>query len=288
MNAPAFSDGAMPAYAALYQPYNDIDVYVEDRTFVGMYEAIFSRLLADSLRVFSVIPLGNSENVKSEALRLQGDTSRRRFFLIDGDFGWIHCNGCGIKDVYMLKCYSIENLAWDYVHITELARVLSPELTSAEIMARLPVKMLFDFVQCIHPLFVLYAVCQALESTCSTVSFSVARLIDRPTLACDKVAVRRRMFDLYKHLVSNFSKEVIRSEKTRIEKAIAQIGCSDGRFISGKDYLIQFLMFAMQDRFGFRGNRNQLVADILTRCDFSVDPDFKRAVEAKRVSTANS
>ena len=281
MTAPSFSDAAMPAYAALYQPYNDIDIYVEDKTLVGLYETIFRRMLGPAMRVYSVTPLGGNGNVEAEALRLQNDNSRRRFFLTDGDFKWVHAANLNIKDLYRLNCYSVENLAWSYSNIIDVAQNYAPELTRAAVESALPPSILLDFVTCMHPLFVLYAVCDKLDATCTTVQHSVVRLIDRQNHVCDRIAVKKRMRDIYKHLLENHSKSRVKSVKLEIETNIASKSANDGRLISGKDYLIQFLLFVMQDKFRFRGNRNQLLSDILSLSTYDIDPDFSNAARAR-------
>jgi hypothetical protein len=159
-----FSPGSMQAYAALYRPYNDIDIFVEDRSLVGLYERVFSRLLDGVARIASVTPLHGRRAVIEEAIRVRRDRSRKRFFLLDGDFEWVFGRYVRFANVYTLKCYSFENLAWELPAIYEAARTLAPDLPEGEVTRRLSHQHLHSIVRTLLPLFVLYAVCWKLDA----------------------------------------------------------------------------------------------------------------------------
>ena len=46
------------AYGVLYRAYNDIDIYVEDSIYLGVYERIVNRILGGKAKISKVIPLG--------------------------------------------------------------------------------------------------------------------------------------------------------------------------------------------------------------------------------------
>src|SRR6185437_15212835 len=123
----------MRAFTAIYRPYNDIDIYVEDNSFIGLYERIFGRLLSGVAKVTSVTPLPGRDAVLNEAKRLKSDRTRRRFFLIDGDFFWVIGPVTKVRSVYMLKCYSFENLAYERGPVLNTAYTLAPGRSMASI-----------------------------------------------------------------------------------------------------------------------------------------------------------
>ena len=129
----AYSDKSQIAFSAFYRKYNDIDIYVEDITLIGLYERVFSRLLEGAAKITSVTPLGNRAAVILEAKRLRKDKTRKRFFLIDGDFHWLLEAKPRIKNLYSLQCYCFENLAFNHHAVLKISLALSHQKTSDQL-----------------------------------------------------------------------------------------------------------------------------------------------------------
>jgi len=176
-----YSPQSMRAFTALYRPYNDIDIYVEDRTLVGLYERIFSRLLKGAARISSVTPLGDRDAVVAEARRLKNDRGRRRFFLIDGDFCWVLGPCPRVRGLYMLKCYSIENFVFEHDSVLKIAGALVPGRPTAQLSTVFSQTHFDTITEALLPLFTAYAMGQLLQCHCETVGFSVFRLLKNNT-----------------------------------------------------------------------------------------------------------
>jgi hypothetical protein len=109
-----YSSRAFKAIAFLFQPYNDIDVYVEDETCLGMYELLITRILDNQAKVQRVFQLGGRENVIADCKLNQTTTNRRRLYIIDGDFNAAlkKRSTLKLKYLYQLKVYCSENLVF--------------------------------------------------------------------------------------------------------------------------------------------------------------------------------
>ena len=277
----SYSPQSMRAYAALYAPYNDIDIFVEDGSLIGVYERVFSRLVRKGMRVAAVIPLGGKRAVLQEAERTNGDMSRRRFFLLDGDFDWSIGKKRRIPRLYYLKCYSFENFAWDYAAILKTACSLSPGMLETQITAALSEHSLKEHISNLLPLFVVYGASYKVGGTHQTVSFSVNRLFsDNLRAELCSIKIRRRMMELYRLLVADVGLDGVRMARKKTANKLASSGFGDARFVSGKNYLLPILLREFQRKFDYRGRGDQLLSLILEHSGLNVDRGLKAAVRA--------
>lgn len=273
-----FSARSMGAYAALYKSYNDIDIYVEDSTLVGLYERLFSKFIGSGVKISAVIPLENKRAVIAEAIRLREDKSRKRFFLVDGDFDWATGRAGRIPKLYMLRCYSIENFAWDSHAIFEAAHSISTHFTRSQVERLCTQDELNRIVRLLLPLFVVYAAAWSLQTTNTTTSYSVMRLMlsDNPSCICNS-KTRQRIRMMYRLLAQEFGRDTTIRKRKEIATLLRTRGYLDARLISGKDYLLPILLKIFQHRFGFRGNSRQLLSLILEHSRLTVDRRLRRA-----------
>ncbi len=102
------------AIGRLMAPYNDIDIYVEDITYVGVYERLINRALAGRAKVTKVIPLGPRDIVISAARDDDGVGGRPRLYIVDGDLDLIaSIRQRSHKNLHRLRVYSVENLLFE-------------------------------------------------------------------------------------------------------------------------------------------------------------------------------
>lgn len=275
----AYSSQSQRAYAAIYRPYNDIDIYVEDRSLIGLYERVFSRILSGMARVTSVIPLDGRDAVIQEAKRLRKDRTRKRFFLIDGDFFWITQKPLKIRNLHTLNCYCLENLAFDHAEFIQVAHSLSPGKTATQIDSDFAKKHADYIAKAFWPLFEIYAASHILGAGCQTVSFSPFRLLDpKPAFLPNKTKIRIRIREVLKELRSKHSWQEITNAKKSVRAAATQKQVTDARFISGK-YLTSSVHRWFQKEANFSGNQGQLISMILFHSSFSIDPRLPRALK---------
>jgi Protein of unknown function (DUF4435) len=99
------------AIRKLFQPLQDIDVYVEDENDEVFYRALLKRVGANEIRVARVFGLGGRSAV-IEAARAYQDPQRRALFLIDGDLDWVRGVALqGPAHLHRHEAYCVENLA---------------------------------------------------------------------------------------------------------------------------------------------------------------------------------
>ncbi|WP_410052541.1 DUF4435 domain-containing protein [Bradyrhizobium sp. SZCCHNRI1003] len=279
---PRFSAKSMTAYAALWRPYNDVDIYVEDTNLIGFYERLFQTMLGARTTVKAIIPLANKAAVLAEARRLATDTSRKRFFLIDGDFEWSTGRIPRARGLYMLRCYSIENFAWDLRSLHQAAQKCAPQMTTSQIEAALTEAELRSVIDQLFPLFIAYAVCFRLGASCETVSHAVVRLFETeasPKLCARKI--RSRIRDIVRAARAEFGLDLIRRERRHVQLCLERRRVEPAHFISGKDYLLKFVNAIFHQRFGYRGNMRQLLSTILTgstQLEKKLERSLRRAV----------
>lgn len=110
----SYSKSSRLAIAKLMAPYNDIDIYVEDVTYVGIYEKIINRALRGQSRVQKVIPLGAKQDVLEAAFNDNESGGRPRLYIVDGDLDLIaHLRQRRATHLHRLKVYSLENLLFE-------------------------------------------------------------------------------------------------------------------------------------------------------------------------------
>ncbi|MGX1323520.1 hypothetical protein AB7M17_006973 [Bradyrhizobium sp. USDA 377] len=273
-----FSPRSMGAYAAIWRPYNDIDIFVEDSSLRGLYERMFQRMLKGIARVSAVIPLQNRAAVTAEAERLQNDLARRRFFLVDGDFEWSVGKIRRVRNLYTLRCYSIENIAWSMDTIHSAARLVAPGMTDAEIRGAITNAELDAIVRALFPIFVAYSICFRLGSNCETVGFSIVRLIEdgeRTKLCRKKISSRVR--EIYRHIRLNFGLAALPRERKKVENMLLQRKVEPWQFVAGKGYLLTILLFIFNERLDYKGSL-RLLFSLLLHEPSKLEAGLQRAV----------
>jgi hypothetical protein len=273
----AYSNESQPAFAAFYKKYNDIDIYVEDVTLVGVYERVFSKILDGIAQIISVTPLGNRDAVLNEARRLRTDRTRKRFFLMDGDFHWLFSPQPRIRNLYSLNCYCFENLAFEHASVLNIAMTLAPQKTSAEVRNDFSEDKLLSIAEMMVPLFEIYAAAHLLKSQFTTVAYAPERLLHpRPNYLPDSNAIRNRIRYVYIHLRLYFTRAEILAARAKVSTALA-LYPDRSKFVSGK-YLLAVLLRWFQTATEFRGKQSQLISLLLSVSTLNIDPNLSVAL----------
>lgn len=268
----------MGAYAAIWRPYNDIDIFVEDSSLQGLYERMFQRMLKGAARVSAIIPLQNRDAVIAEAIRFKDDQSRRRFFLIDGDFEWAVGRIRRVRNLYTLRCYSIENLAWNINSIHSAAKKVAPGMSNADISRAITEIDLDAITAALVPLFVAYSICFRLGANCETVGFSIVRLIQdgRQTSLCSK-KIGGRLREVFRHVKQHHGVDAWVRERRAVETMLSKREVEPSHFIAGKDYLLVILLRMFNERLNYRGSL-RLMFSLLLDEPSGMEAGLQRAV----------
>lgn len=124
-DAPQFNDVQIVTSSELSAPYNKFDLYVEDSSIVQVYRRLVQNLVPTIGTTFKPLPLSGRNSVIDHAAILEGDNSRPRLFVIDGDADYVVGKSQPlIKNLHVLGCYSIENLILDLDSLCDYLSVM--------------------------------------------------------------------------------------------------------------------------------------------------------------------
>jgi hypothetical protein len=257
---PKYSPRAAKALAFLKRPYNDVDIFVEDTGNHNMWLFLLRKILPPRVRLTSVIQLGGRDKVV-EACRLdQKDTSRRKLYIIDGDFDFLlHRKKPRLRFLYRLRAYCIENLLITEKAVVQIGLRCKPNSDEAQCSAK------FDFrawhselVQKLLPLFVTYAVAKKLAPNLQTVSYGINQLYVQTRNGPD--VCPKKVWRRVRRVASSVKMQVGLTSLSRERRGVSQRlkNLTDREAISAKDYIIPLLWARLRAVFKFRDGIEQL------------------------------
>lgn len=107
-----YTEDGESARAILYQGFNDVNIFVEDRDQEYEYEVIFKKILGSDYRIAAIFSANGKPGVKERYNEYGSSTEGvKNFYIVDGDFDRYICPAEMIHDncfIY-LKPYNIEN-----------------------------------------------------------------------------------------------------------------------------------------------------------------------------------
>jgi len=235
------------AIAKLFQPLQDIDIFVEDENDEVFYKKLFNVICGESIKVARVVSLGGRSNVIQNAMSFDHG-NRRAIFIIDGDLEWVSGESApSVRGLYRLNGYCIENFLFCE---NAIARVISEDAVIDEDTAKRKIdyKSWVDSIS--HPMLCLFAsfvTVRHFTPSAPTVSQGAGTLCERSgktKLDVTKVqnavkaslslaeqnSDRKSVGQFYKHTLS------------RLEKIPKPLHC-----ISGKDYLMPLLQLHLSN-----------------------------------------
>ena len=233
----------------LFEPLQEIDVYVEDANDEAFYRSMLNSATKGTVRIARVFGLGGRKAVL-EAAAKHDYTKRRALFIIDGDLSWVRGeNITNIKGVHQHEAYCVENLL-----ICEQALVLVLSQESAITEQDAQDILLFNqwkksVIQPLIELFAAFATINEIDPTVPTVSNGVGILC--------KNDHKNKVTELDPGKVQHARDDLISKAK-----AIAKPIQVDNRYssllhriqslsdplqaISGKDFIVPLIDFRLQ------------------------------------------
>lgn len=259
---------AFAALRALFEPLQDIDVYVEDENDEVFYTHLLSRVMRGEVRIARVFSKTGRDSVV-RAAESHDQKQRRALFVIDGDFDWVVGSPAPtIPGLFRIDAYCVENLL-----VNEAAAIclLMQDASMTEEVAR-ECLMFSEWIGRIEPslvrLFAAFAVAHVSGAEHATVSLGVGRLCTH--------GGKGRSPELDERKVEEARLAAL-SAATLIEGDVAfemqeQI-CARAfdlamplDIVSGKDFLLPLLDFRLQS-FGCRIPRKPLRNRLALACD---------------------
>lgn len=269
------------AYAHLMSKYNDIDVYVEDATYVGVYEKIINKALKGKARVERVIPLGPREKVVEEAMNDNAPGGRPRLYVVDGDLDLIAFKRrASAKRLYRLNVYCLENLLWEKGALDAFSSYAMPAHTSGNALATLKYSEIqADVDEILGPYFHVLAVARRLKLRGSVYAInppSVSRDESGRAVGADRRKVKARIRQIAQAIRAEVGNNRYRLVKARVRRVASEKGLRGMHYVSGKAFAIGYLSNRVTCRGGLSLDRRATVSFLADYCKLEMDPRFAR------------
>lgn len=242
---------AKNALVKLFEPLQDIDVYVEDENDEVFYRALLKHACQDKIKIARVFSLGGRDPVINAAQ--QHDHSlRRALFIIDGDLNWTVGNaGPSIVGLYQHDAYCVENLLFcekAFISILSQETIVSEEKAKAN----LNISEWLQFVKApLVKLFSAYGTSYLLTPDLPTVSGGVGNLCIKATSSGGSTRLCPTKANL---AVDKLLSEVKAKVEERIviqtfSSVLKRLNELDNPLhgVSGKDFLIPLIDFWLQE-----------------------------------------
>jgi|ERR1041384_4304268 hypothetical protein len=287
-----YSARAIKALAFLFRPYNDIDIYVEDTKSRNMYEVLIERILDGKANVKRIFQLGGKTEVLRACTLDQTDRTRRRLYIIDGDYDLINAiEPPDLRYLYRLNVYASENLLLAEEAVSEVAYESLTNQTREQIIPLIDYRNFINqLVEQLLPLFVVHAIVhriaaeQNLPIHIETTNFSVFKLCVHvgkvPSLSASKVA--DRIEEIIHELSANYAQP--RADIDRmVTETIHRLETSAHEFIhyiSAKTHILPLLILHLKSKVRYSGSIEQLKVRLARHVNLNVDAGLYGAILA--------
>lgn len=270
---------ATGALRTLFQPLQDIDIYVEDKGDEVFYTHLMKRIAGNKIKIARVFALDGCTSVTNAAINYN-HTNRRALFLIDGDYNWVRGSlPPSIPSLYRINAYCIENYLFCSVGAI---KVLTEDavLSDDEAKSRLNFENWATSIRTpLVRLFSAYAVSNLLSPESSTVSLGVGSLCKKSktctSLDIEKVeAARATALNQAKAVAAKYDVEALDQEI--IQRAMKLSEPLD--IVSGKDVLLPLIDFELQ-KHGCRIRRTALRLRLALSCNIERFEPLRVALE---------
>ncbi len=261
---------AKAAIRKLFEPLQDIDVYVEDANDEPFYKTLLNEVSQGKINIARVFALGGRKEV-IEAAQHYDQNGRKALFIIDGDLDWIlGVSPPNIIGLHQHDAYCIENLL---ICEKALCKVLSQEvvITEDEATRILDFKGWIQSVQ--NPLlelFAAFATTKAYAPEQQTVSCGVGIMCTKQRGGGTVLDVGKVMHAVDKVLTAAEAKVGKQKSESMYQQTLSRMKALAFPLhaVSGKDFLLPLLDFWLQTH-GCRVKRKSLRMRLATNGDIS-------------------
>nr|WP_246866306.1 DUF4435 domain-containing protein [Novosphingobium sp. SG720] len=286
------SSRARLAYARLYQQYNDIDVFVEDSTYTGVYEKIINRILGGRAKVSRVTPLGPRAVVEATAKADTGPHHRPRLYIVDGDLDLLsRARSEKIKNLYRLNVYSLENLLIDIDAIKNYTRFSCPSLDEKTCNSRCDIDNLFrDMQNHLLPYIVALAIARrlSLDGRVSAINPpSVGHIVRGKKIGPSASLIRLRLREIVHAAILKSGREKYLIAKRIVIKNLRRKGQNVITFAPGKLFALAYV----NERVGLAGGvtlpQKAMVSYLAEQASLQNDRGFRAVLKRTAKGVVN-
>jgi Protein of unknown function (DUF4435) len=282
---------ARRAFALLMRPYNDIDIYVEDRTLIGVYEALVNNCLNGSGRVTRVIPLGPKHEVIAAAENDNDNGSRPRLYIVDGDLDIISSlRHKRINRLHRLRVYSLENLLYENGAVENYCKMVCPGMGASEAIRAIKLDEIKDTVEKVSRTYIAaLAVARRLDLRGGEYAFDYKSIFVKRggyRMELDRRRLRAKTAAVISTIKIEKGAKVYRRTKKLVFKAIVSKKLEGFEYFPGKG-----LLWHLNERAGAAGGaslQQRVIASLLAqKCSLSLDLKLARRIRRIARSRTN-
>lgn len=242
-------DKAKAAIRKLFEPLQDIDVYVEDANDEPFYRSLLNTACNGEVKISRVFALGGKIKVV-DAAKKYSDKNRKALFIVDGDLEWVRgVSPASIPGLHQHEAYCIENLLFCE---SAILKIVSEETISSLEDAKITMNYEIWCQSIISNLTELFAVFGAANELAPHIK-TVARGVQSVTTggkkmkpSIDAVKVASLKLELQRLIEDGSCTMSYLSVYARVFSRICALN-DPMMAISGKDFLLPLLNFRLQE-----------------------------------------
>ena len=263
------------------QPYNDIDVYVEDSTYEGVYKKLINKALGGRGSVTSVTALGPKSIVLDRAYNDNDSGGRPRLYIVDGDFDFVALKRQkSARHLYRLNIYSLENLIFEKVGVQAVSELSLPGRDEiAALNAAGYDEIVKDLNQDLAALFLVYATAHRLKVTDAEFrieSVSVSDSHMSRVVSVNRAKCRSKTLRLVRLLIAQKGRNRYRLARQAVIENIKRKNFAGEHFVPAKEFHLKYLVGRIGQNGGTCLGQRTIVAYMAEKCTFSRDPRLVR------------
>ena len=280
-----YSSRSRVGYARLYRVYNDVDVYVEDSTYIGVYEKMLNRALNGKAKIQRVIPLGTREFVVEKALKDTELDGRRRLYIVDGDLDLIAWERMkSAPHLYRLQAYSIENVLFELEAVERYCTFAMPARTSGAALSSVSFDNLMSDVKTqLAPYVTVLGIARRLKLRDAIFSInppSISRTERGKYIGVDKNRCQKRIRQMISKIISEVGLRKYRITKGKVLKIIRSKNLPAEQFVPGKSFLIWYLNHRVGYAGGLSHTQPTIVSYLAEHCTLRHEPKLSKRLRA--------
>lgn len=260
---------------------NEIEIYVEDTACKFVWENLIEIANVKKYKIKNINRMGGKENVINACINDQSDKKRKRLYIVDGDLDKI--TGKRYKKLnffYKIKSYCIENILVDESEILKLAKISCSDDEIGTIERKLNYNVFDENISKLKSLFLIFGIIQRNKLGIVNVSMGVTDFIshENKKAIIDGRKIFKKILLLSREIIAKIGYDKYYSEISRVKKISKNIDHMN--IVSGKDYIIPFLVFYFHGRIKYKNSHDVLKKYLSANCNFSKEPGLKKAISS--------
>lgn len=281
---PTWSDRAKKSVSLFFRKWNDIDIYVEDKSFstLKVYNEILNRISNGKYRIERVFPLGPKHKVVEACRNHDPSRGREALYIIDGDLDLLIGGKIAEDDrLYIQTRYCLENFLIDENAMAEIIYEEDPEITKEDALTKICFTEYKNEVNCLMDLFVVFATMRKFLPGVKSVGNGLSGFISGgKTPALDPEKVHCYISEMRNVMCEIYGAEAIIGE----ESAISERATADNRalvYVSGKDFLLPAFIMHVRKKHKIHSTNEAIKVRLAKHCKTSPFKALSIAMEKR-------